>query len=181
MGIDIIEIEEIKNSFEKSKRFRDRVFTEQEIAFCESKINKYESYAARFAAKEAVMKALSTGWDKGVQWKQIEVVRGDGSPEAGVLGEVNGEQLTVNGDENWEGNWDSGMGNQYGRAGGQMSNALRPMTNNQSGKPEIRLYGKALELSKEMKVENVFLSLSHSRKYAVANVIFEGNEMKIKR
>jgi len=72
IGIDIVDISSFTESFNKSKRFRQRVFTENEIAYCESKSNKYQHYAVRFAAKEAVMKAIGTGWSKGIQWKQIE-------------------------------------------------------------------------------------------------------------
>lgn len=74
VGVDIVDINSFTESFNESKRIRQRVFTETEIAYCESKPNKYQHYAARFAAKEAVMKAIGTGWDKGVQWKQIEVI-----------------------------------------------------------------------------------------------------------
>ncbi len=81
IGIDIVEIEEIKKSIEKSKRFVRRVFTENEKEYCEHKIDKYPHYAARYAVKEAVMKALGTGWDKGVQWKQVEVINGNRRPE----------------------------------------------------------------------------------------------------
>jgi len=148
MGIDIVKIEEIQDSIEKSKRFLERVFTPQEISYCESKVNKYASYAARFAAKEAIMKALCTGWNNGVQWKQIEVINGD-------MEEVKSKQLKVN----------SGKGN----------NDQFPMPNANNGKPEIKLTGKALKLSKEMGVEIIFLSLSHCKHNAIANVIFEGN------
>lgn len=72
IGVDIVDISSFTESFNKSKRFRQRVFTENEIAYCESRPNKYQHYAARFAAKEAVMKAIGTGWNKGIQWKQIE-------------------------------------------------------------------------------------------------------------
>jgi len=62
-GVDIIEIERIRRSLEELGSFRDRVFTGHEISWCESRNRaRYESYAARFAAKEAVLKALGTGW-----------------------------------------------------------------------------------------------------------------------
>lgn len=73
IGIDIVDISSFERIFNTSKRFKQRIFTETEIAYCEGKPLKYQHYAARFAAKEAVMKALGTGWDKGVQWKHIEV------------------------------------------------------------------------------------------------------------
>lgn len=82
IGTDIIEIETIKKSIEKSSRFKERVFTEKEIIYCENKPNKYQHYAVRFAAKEAVMKALGTGWSNGVQWKHIEVInKSTGQPD----------------------------------------------------------------------------------------------------
>jgi holo-[acyl-carrier protein] synthase len=75
-GIDIVEIARIEEVFaRRGMRFRDRVFTESEIAYCESRAAKMESYAARFAAKEAAMKALGTGWGDGVGWRDIEVLR----------------------------------------------------------------------------------------------------------
>lgn len=83
-GIDIIEIDRLKNSIDNIDGFRDRVFTDIEAAYCENrKKAKYESYAARFAAKEAVMKALGTGMAEGLGWKQIEIVNDDkGKPHA---------------------------------------------------------------------------------------------------
>ena len=74
LGTDIVEIASIQKAIEQNKRFALRIFTENEISYCESKPLKYQHYAARFAAKEAVIKALKTGWDKGVQWKQVEVI-----------------------------------------------------------------------------------------------------------
>jgi holo-[acyl-carrier protein] synthase len=83
-GVDIIEIERIGHSIDQVEGFRDRVFTERETAYCEKrKKAKYESYAARFAAKEAVMKALGTGMGDGVGWKHIEIVNDEkGKPHA---------------------------------------------------------------------------------------------------
>jgi holo-[acyl-carrier protein] synthase len=74
-GVDIIEIDRIKKSFERSgPAFRDKVFTEKEIEYCEDKkVVKYNSYAARFAAKEAISKAFGTGISKGISWKNIEI------------------------------------------------------------------------------------------------------------
>jgi holo-[acyl-carrier protein] synthase len=74
IGVDIVDVNSFTESFNKSERFKQKVFTETEIAYCESKPNKYQHYAARFAAKEAVMKAIGTGWNKGIQWKQIETI-----------------------------------------------------------------------------------------------------------
>ena len=75
-GVDIIEIDRVRNSFETcGDSFRDRVFTTNEIMYCEGrKLVKFESYAARFAAKEAVSKAFGTGIGEGLKWKDIEIL-----------------------------------------------------------------------------------------------------------
>lgn len=74
VGVDLAEVHRIRSSFERfGERFRDRIYTPLEIAYCESKANKYERYAARFAAKEAGMKAIGTGMRKGVRWLDFEV------------------------------------------------------------------------------------------------------------
>ena len=78
-GIDIAEVDRIKAAIERfGQRFLERVFTPDEIRYCESKANKAERYAGRFAAKEAAMKALGTGWSRGVTWRSIEVTRRPG-------------------------------------------------------------------------------------------------------
>lgn len=75
-GIDISEVPRIRMSIERfGDRFVQRIFTAGEIRYCESKANRVERYAARFAAKEAAMKALGTGWNHGVRWRDCEVVR----------------------------------------------------------------------------------------------------------
>jgi holo-[acyl-carrier protein] synthase len=79
-GVDIAEVPRIRESIERfGDRFLRRVFTDGEIQYCErKKVSRFESYAARFAAKEAGMKALGTGWSRGVRWRDIEVVRPKG-------------------------------------------------------------------------------------------------------
>jgi len=75
-GIDIAEVPRIRHSIERfGNRFLERIFTAGEIRYCDSKANRIERYAARFAAKEAAMKALGTGWNYGVRWRDCEVVR----------------------------------------------------------------------------------------------------------
>jgi holo-[acyl-carrier protein] synthase len=75
-GIDVIEIERVQHSIERfGQRFLDRVFLNAEQAYCQTKRNSAESFAARFAAKEAAAKALGTGMRHGVSWLEIEVVR----------------------------------------------------------------------------------------------------------
>ena len=114
-GVDIIEISRVKESIESlGERFINRVFTEKEIEYCESKnAQKYQHYAARFAAKEATFKALS--WkleDKyAICWKDIEVV------------------------------------------------------DNEQGRPSLNIIGMNLD-----DIENIYISLSHCKEYAVANV-----------
>ena len=74
IGIDLAEVPRIREAIERhGKRFIDRVFTPREIAYVESKANRFERYAARFAAKEAGMKAIGTGWRRGVRWQDFEV------------------------------------------------------------------------------------------------------------
>ena len=77
IGVDLAEVDRIRDALERSTgaRFRDRVYTAGEQAYCERRRRKYESYAARFAAKEAVMKALGRGWSREIGWTEIEVVR----------------------------------------------------------------------------------------------------------
>jgi len=75
IGIDLVEISRIEQAFaRRGDRFRRRVFTESESSYCEGRASKFASYAARFAAKEAAMKAIGTGWAEAVGWKEIEVV-----------------------------------------------------------------------------------------------------------
>ena len=85
-GVDIIEIDRIRESIESlGQGFRDRIYTEAEIAYCEDrKAARFESYAVRFAAKEAVAKAMGTGFGSKVGWKDIEV-RNDGEGRPHVV------------------------------------------------------------------------------------------------
>ncbi len=116
-GTDIIEIERIKKNIEDEKvgkAFVERVYTKKEIEYCESKkIQKYQHYAARFAAKEAVFKAISNQLEDkySITWKDIEII------------------------------------------------------NNQQGRPELKLTG--IDLSN---IEDIDLSISHCKEYAVATV-----------
>ena len=114
-GVDIIEIDRVKESIEQlGDKFLNRVFTDKEIEYCESRKNqKYQHYAARFAAKEAAFKAVSGQIDDkyNVCWKDFEV------------------------------------------------------TNDEQGRPNIKLVG-----IDEKTIENIDISISHCKKYAVANV-----------
>ena len=115
-GIDIIEIERIKDSIENTNnKFIDRVYTKNEIEYCESKkAQKYQHYAARFAAKEAVFKALSERIEDkySICWKDIEII------------------------------------------------------NNSQGKPYVNLVS-----NYDKEIEQIDLSMSHCKEYAVANVV----------
>ena len=78
-GIDITEVPRVAEAISRfGERFLHRIYTEGEIRYCESKANRIERYAARFAAKEASMKALGTGWSRGIRWRDIEVYREPG-------------------------------------------------------------------------------------------------------
>ena len=118
-GTDIIEIKRIKESVEKfGENFLNKVFTEQEIEYCEShKKMKYQHYAARFAAKEAISKMFGTGFNGSFDFKDIEVINSD------------------------------------------------------LGKPEVKLYNKALKLYEREGYDNITISISHCNEYAVCFVI----------
>ncbi len=120
-GIDLCEVDRIEKAMASphGRRFRERVYTELEVAYAERKANPWERYAARFAAKEAGMKALGTGWRGGLGWRDLEVA------------------------------------------------------NLPSGRPTLRLYGKAKEIADRLGVQNVSLSLTHTAAQAMALVILE--------
>ena len=90
IGIDIVEVYRIRQTIARTPRFAQRVFTSQERAFCEGKgVAAPQSYAGRFAAKEAFLKALKTGWRGKITWQDIEVVSDkSGAPELKITGEA---------------------------------------------------------------------------------------------
>lgn len=119
LGTDLCEVDRIKSAVERyGKRFIQRIYTPSEIAYVERKANKYERYAARFAAKEAGMKAIGTG-AVGVRWHDFEVI------------------------------------------------------NQPSGKPTLRLHGRAAEIATRLRVRDITLSLTHTSAMAMAVVILE--------
>jgi holo-[acyl-carrier protein] synthase len=121
IGVDIVEIRRVEEVLtRRGDRFLARVFTSAEVTYCQSLGSPWASYAARFAAKEAMMKALGTGWTGGIAFREIEVVRADG------------------------------------------------------GVPSIRLYATALSRFEAIGATRVHLSLSHSREFAIAQVLLEG-------
>ena len=78
-GVDIVEVPRVAAAIERfGKRFLERIYTDAEIRYCQSRRNSVERFAARFAAKEAALKALGTGWRMGVAWKDVEVRREPG-------------------------------------------------------------------------------------------------------
>jgi holo-[acyl-carrier protein] synthase len=122
-GVDIIEIPRIRRVLERyGQRFLNRVFTPGEIEYCRGRA---PNLAARFAAKEAAMKALGTGF-RGVAWKDIEVIRA------------------------------------------------------RSGAPSIKLHGRAEIRAQRLGLQEMALSLSHSREYAVASVVARSEPEDIK-
>ena len=117
-GTDIIEIQRVKESIERTgKKFIDTIFTKKEIEYCESKKNqKYQHYAARFAAKEAIFKAISSKIDKNYYWQDFEII------------------------------------------------------NDENGKPKVYLKTKIDE------IQDMDISISHCKEYAVATVVVLYNE-----
>jgi holo-[acyl-carrier protein] synthase len=81
VGVDLIEIERIRRALDRYPRFRERCFTEAERAYCESRPNPAQSYAGRFAGKEAVGKALGFGVARAFAWQEIEIA---GRPKPSV-------------------------------------------------------------------------------------------------
>lgn len=119
IGTDIIEIKRIQEAIQRRDSFLQRIFTREEVHYCQNKQNKYQSFAVRFAAKEAAAKALGTGI-RDFKWLDIEIKV------------------------------------------------------NNLGKPSIVFKGRALKRSQDLGVENINLSLSHSKDYAIAMVVLEG-------
>ena len=86
IGIDVVEVDRIQSSIgEFGEQFLNRIFTHKEQEYCESQKNKELSYAARFAAKEAISKAFGTGIGKSVGWKDIEIIRKDSGEPTVIL------------------------------------------------------------------------------------------------
>jgi holo-[acyl-carrier protein] synthase len=90
MGVDLAEVPRLRAAVERfGPRFIERIFTAAEIAYVERKANRFERYAARFAAKEAGMKAIGTGWKRGVRWRDFEVANlPSGKPTLRLHGEA---------------------------------------------------------------------------------------------
>jgi holo-[acyl-carrier protein] synthase len=89
LGTDIVEVDRLASKIGKEAGFRELVFSKKEIEYCEAKTNKFEHYAARFAAKEAFYKAIGTGWMNGTSFNEIEITNDTkGKPELALLGKT---------------------------------------------------------------------------------------------
>nr|MDK2850717.1 holo-[acyl-carrier protein] synthase [Candidatus Cloacimonadota bacterium] len=87
IGVDLIKVERIARLLESNPRFFEKVFSATEREYCRNKANPAQSFAVRFAAKEAFMKALGTGWGQGISFKEIQVVNDDkGKPDIELSG-----------------------------------------------------------------------------------------------
>jgi holo-[acyl-carrier protein] synthase len=90
IGVDVVEIEKLRLAMvRRGDRLRNRAFTPGEVEFCEARVNKFQHYSARFAAKEAAFKAIGTGWRQGVGWQDVEVTNHlTGKPELILRGKT---------------------------------------------------------------------------------------------
>ncbi len=90
LGTDIVEIVRIGEMIERhGALFLERVYTKKEVAYCQKRASSYQHFAGRWAAKEAVLKALGTGWAKGIAWRDVEVLTlPSGQPRVLVHGAV---------------------------------------------------------------------------------------------
>jgi len=89
IGTDIVDISRIKKIFNRNNKFKKRIFSAEEIKYCETKSNKISSYSKRFAAKEAFVKALGTGISQGISFNEISVKNNKyGAPFIVLLGKT---------------------------------------------------------------------------------------------
>lgn len=97
VGVDIVEIERFRGALQRQQdRFLQRIFTQAEQDYCRAHRDPVPHYAARFAAKEALFKALGTGWAKGVSWKDAEVARTSmGAPVLKLHGQAQNLSLSL--------------------------------------------------------------------------------------
>ena len=99
IGTDIVEVDRLAGKISKDQGFRELVFTANEINYCETKPGKFQHYAARFAAKEAFLKALGTGWITGTSFTEIEITNNEnGKPSITLLGNTAQLMKQQNGD-----------------------------------------------------------------------------------
>ena len=97
IGVDVVDIARVRKALARTgERFVRRVYTEAEAEYCRRHRDPNPHFAVRFAAKEALFKALGTGWAEGVQWRDVEVVRTRGGPPKLVLrGEAERHSLAL--------------------------------------------------------------------------------------
>jgi holo-[acyl-carrier protein] synthase len=89
VGTDIIEVARMEKMVARGRQYLETIFTEKERDYCETRVRKSEHYAARYAAKEAFLKALGTGWRDGLAFSDIEIINDDlGKPQVFLHGEV---------------------------------------------------------------------------------------------
>ena len=87
VGIDLVEVDRMMAGMKKESGFREMVFSANEIAYCQPKTNRFEHYAARYAAKEAFFKALGSGWMNGTAFNEVEILNEqNGKPYIHLLG-----------------------------------------------------------------------------------------------
>jgi holo-[acyl-carrier protein] synthase len=117
IGIDLIEVPRIKKAVLHTADFVKKIFDDRELRLSERGVLRYEELAGRFAVKEAVLKAIKTGWRRGIQFKEITVL------------------------------------------------------NEKTGAPYVVLSGKAKEVAESLGVEEIFVSISHTKKLAIGMVV----------
>lgn len=89
IGVDIVEVRRIARALQNGERLKQRVFTPAEVEYCSGHKNRHQHFAGRFAAKEAALKALGTGWQGGIRWKDVEVKAGEsGRPVLSLYGKA---------------------------------------------------------------------------------------------
>lgn len=89
LGTDLVEVSRLEDATRRHPGFLERVFTPAEMQYCDGQYRRFEGYAARFAAKEAFLKALGTGLRNGISWLDVEVLRhDDGRPELNLHGQA---------------------------------------------------------------------------------------------
>lgn len=74
MGVDIVEVERMRKAMADNAPLKEKVFTDNEISYCAERKTQNQNFAGRFAAKEAALKALGTGWSDGIRWKDVETL-----------------------------------------------------------------------------------------------------------
>ena len=94
-GIDIIEVDRIASRVGRDSGFKEMVFSNNEMKYCDAKASPFEHYAARFAAKEAFLKAIGKGWDSGLNWNEIEVLNEESGKPVLFISGTTKETLTL--------------------------------------------------------------------------------------